>query len=129
MAVNTKIENNPDGGFSIVIEEDGSGDLNRIMGELCKKHREAREHGKDDRQTEAEICAEILQAISEDQKTSYEVNDLVSVVVDGKKVNGRVISIDRYSDGRYYDVEIDGVLLKGIAEKYIERYIEAQKKV
>ena len=70
MAVNTKIENNPDGGFSIVIEEDGSGDLNRIMGELCKKHREAREYGKDDRQTEAEICAEILQAISEDQETT-----------------------------------------------------------
>lgn len=66
MAVNTKIENNPDGGFSIVIEEDGSGDLNRIMGELCKKHREARERGEDDQQTEGEICAEILQAISQD---------------------------------------------------------------
>lgn len=42
MAVKAKLEINPDGGFSIVIEEDGSGDLNRIMGELCKKHREAR---------------------------------------------------------------------------------------
>ena len=69
MAVNTKIENNPDGGFSIVIEEDGSGNLNRIMGELCKKHREARERGEDDSQTGAEICAEILQAISEDEET------------------------------------------------------------
>lgn len=70
MAVNTKIENNPDGGFSIVIEEDGSGDLNRIMGELCKKHREARERGEDDSQAEAEICQEILQAISEDDTKS-----------------------------------------------------------
>ena len=69
MAVNTKIESNPDGGFSIVIEEDGSGDLNRIMGELCKKHREARERREDNTQTAAEICAEILQAISEDQET------------------------------------------------------------
>ena len=46
MAVNTKIENNPDGGFSITIEEDGSGYLNRIMGELCQKHREAKERGE-----------------------------------------------------------------------------------
>lgn len=70
MAVNTKIENNPEGGFSIVIEEDGSGDLNRIMGELCQKHKEARERGEDDSQTAAEICAEILQAISEDDNKS-----------------------------------------------------------
>lgn len=70
MAVNTKIENNPEGGFSIVIEEDGSGDLNRIMGELCQKHKEARERGEDDSQTEAEICQEILQAISEDDNKS-----------------------------------------------------------
>lgn len=73
MAVKTKIENNPDGSFSIVIEEGGSGDLNRIIGELCKKHREARERGEDDSQTEAEICAEILQAISEDEKASPDV--------------------------------------------------------
>lgn len=69
MAVKTKVKNNPDGGFSITIEEDGSGDLNRIMGDLCRKHREARERGEDDTQTEAEICAEILQAISEDEET------------------------------------------------------------
>ena len=73
MAVKTKLEKNPDGGFSIVIEEDGSGDLNRIMGELCQKHREAREGGEDDTQTEAEICAEILQAISEDQEAALNV--------------------------------------------------------
>lgn len=68
MAVKTKLEKNPDGGFSIVIEEDGSGDLNRIMGELCQKHKEARDRGEDDSQTEAEICAEILQAIREDKE-------------------------------------------------------------
>ena len=45
MAVKTKLEENPDRGFSIVIEEDGSGDLNRIMEKLCKKHSEAQERG------------------------------------------------------------------------------------
>ena len=69
MAVKTKLEQNPDGGFSIVIEEDGSGDLSRIMGELCQKHREARERGEEPNpQTPKEICQEILQAISEDQE-------------------------------------------------------------
>lgn len=73
MAVNTKIENNPDGGFSIVIEEDGSGDLNRIMGELCQKHREARERGEETKpQTTGEICQEILQAISEDEEAALD---------------------------------------------------------
>ena len=72
MAVKTKVKNNPDGGFSITIEEDGSGDLNRIMGELCRKHREARERGEDDRQTEGEIGAEILQAISEDEEAALD---------------------------------------------------------
>lgn len=70
MAVKAKLEINPNGGFSIVIEEDGSGDLNRIMNELCQKHREARERGEDDSQTEGEICAEILQSISEDNNKS-----------------------------------------------------------
>lgn len=69
MAVKAKFEKKPNGGFSIVIEEDGSGDLNRIMDNLCKKHREARERGEDDSQTGAEICAEILQAICEDEET------------------------------------------------------------
>ena len=70
MAVKTKLEKNSDGGFSIVIEEDGSGDLNRIMGELCKKHMEAKDKGEEQvHQTTKEICQEILQAISEDQGT------------------------------------------------------------
>lgn len=76
MAVKTKLEKNPDGGFSIVIEEDGSGDLDRIMGELCKKHREARERGEDDRQTEGEICAEILKAIREDEEAALDAADI-----------------------------------------------------
>ena len=43
MSVDKRIEMNPDGGFSIVFEDkDGSGDLDRIMGDLCKKHREAK---------------------------------------------------------------------------------------
>ena len=71
-----KLEKNPNGGFSFVIEEDGSGDLNRIMGELCKKHREARERGEDDRQTEGEICAEILKAISEDEEAALDAADI-----------------------------------------------------
>ena len=74
MAVKTKLEQNPDGGFSIVIEEDGSGDLNRIMGELCQKHREAREGGEERvPQTTKEICQEILQAISEDQEPLWQI--------------------------------------------------------
>lgn len=122
MAVKTKVEKNPEGGFSIIIEEDGSGDLNRIMGELCQKHKEAKGRGEElNSQTPKEICQEILQAISEDRETPYKVNDLVSVVVDGKKVNGKVVSIDRYPDGRFYDVEMAGALLKGISEKDIEK--------
>ena len=70
MAVKTKLEKNPDGGFSIVIEEDGSGDLNRIMGGLCQKHKEAKDKGEEQvTQTTKEICQEILQAISEDLET------------------------------------------------------------
>ena len=72
MAVKTFIEQEQNGRLSIVFKEDGSGDLNRIMGELCKKHREARERGEDDSQTETEICQEILQAISEDDEATLD---------------------------------------------------------
>lgn len=68
MAVKTFIEQEQNGRLSIVFKEDGSGDLNRIMGELCKKHREARERGEDDSQTETEIC----QAISEDDEAALD---------------------------------------------------------
>ena len=43
MAVDKRIEMNPDGSFSVVFEDkDGSGDLDRIMCDLCKNHREAK---------------------------------------------------------------------------------------
>ena len=64
MAVKAKIEKQPDGGFAVVFEEDGSGDPNRIMGDWSDKHKD----DKDNSQTTAEIFGEILQAIEEDQK-------------------------------------------------------------
>lgn len=64
MAVKAKIEKQPDGGFAVVFEEDGSGDLNRIMGDLCEKHKD----DKDSHQTAAEIFGEIIQAIEEDSQ-------------------------------------------------------------
>ena len=39
MGVKVKFEKRPEGGFAIVFEEDGSGDLNRVMGDLCEKHK------------------------------------------------------------------------------------------
>lgn len=43
MAVDKRIEMNPEGGFSVVFEyKDGSCVINRIMGDLCNKHREAK---------------------------------------------------------------------------------------
>lgn len=66
MAVNIKIEKQPDGGFAVVFEEDGSGDFNRIMGDLCGKHRIAKERGEEiEPQTTNAIFNEILQAIDE----------------------------------------------------------------
>ena len=62
MAVKAKIEKQPDGGFAVVFEEDGSGDLNRIMGGLCEKHK----NDKDNPQTTAEIFGEIVEAIEND---------------------------------------------------------------
>lgn len=44
MAIDKRIEKNKDGGFSIIFEDkDGSGDLNRIMGQLCEEHRKAKQ--------------------------------------------------------------------------------------
>ena len=61
MAVKTKLEKNPEGGFSIIIEEDGSGDLNRIMGELCQKHKEAKGRREElNPQTPKEILRHLL---------------------------------------------------------------------
>ena len=69
MAVKIKLEENPDGGVAIVLEEDGSGDFNRIMDDLCKKHKEA---GPVDQSPE-EIFTELLQAVSDDQKANLDI--------------------------------------------------------
>ena len=58
-----KFEKRPEGGFAITFEEDGSGDLNRVMGDLCEKHR-----GDSSRQSVSEIFTEIAEAVSDDQK-------------------------------------------------------------
>ena len=68
MAVKIKLEENPDGGVAIVLEEDGSGDLNRVMDGLCEKHKEM---GPVE-QSAGEIFTEILQAIKDDNKTKQE---------------------------------------------------------
>lgn len=73
MAVNSRIDNVSNEGFSLVIEDDGSGDLNRIMGELCKKHLESREIGEEkEPHSPEEIGREILQAISEEEETALD---------------------------------------------------------
>ena len=63
MGVKVKFEKRPEGGFAITFEEDGTGDLNKVMGDLCEKHR-----GDSSRQCPGEIFAEITQAVSDDQK-------------------------------------------------------------
>ena len=54
MGVRVKFDKRPDGGFAITFEEDGSGDLNRVMGDLCEKHK-----GDSSRQSPGEIFTEI----------------------------------------------------------------------
>ena len=63
MGVKVKFEKRPEGGFAITFEEDGSGDLNKVMGDLCEKHR-----GDSSRQSVSEIFTEIAEAVSDDQK-------------------------------------------------------------
>ena len=58
-----KFEKRPEGGFAITFEEDGSGDLNKVMGDLCEKHR-----GDSSHQSAGEIFTEIAQAVG--QKTN-----------------------------------------------------------
>ena len=60
MGVKVKFEKRPEGGFAIVFEEDGSGDLNRVMDDLCEKHR-----GDSSRQSPCEIFTEIAEAVGE----------------------------------------------------------------
>lgn len=40
MGIKAKIEKRPEGGFSISFEENGSGDLNKVIDDLCEKHRD-----------------------------------------------------------------------------------------
>lgn len=63
MGVKVKFEKRPEGGFAIVFEEDGSGDLNRVMDDLCEKHR-----GDSSRQSTGEIFTEIAQAVGDQKK-------------------------------------------------------------
>ena len=55
-----KFEKRPEGGFAITFEEDGSGDLNRVMGDLCEKHK-----GDSSRQSVGEIFTEIAEAVGD----------------------------------------------------------------
>ena len=63
MGVKVKFEKRPEGGFAITFEEDGSGDLNRVMGDLCEKHK-----GDSSRQSPGEIFTEIAQAVGDQKK-------------------------------------------------------------
>ena len=64
MGVKVKYEKRPEGVFAIVFEEDGSGDLNRVMDDLCEKHR-----GDSSRQSPGEIFTEIAQAVGQKKNT------------------------------------------------------------
>lgn len=63
MGVKVKFEKRPEGGFAITFEEDGSGDLNKVMGDLCEKHK-----GDSSRQSTDEIFTEIAQAVGDQKK-------------------------------------------------------------
>ena len=60
MGVKVKFEKRPEGGFAITFEEDGTGDLNKVMGDLCEKHR-----GDSSRQSVGEIFTEIAEAVGD----------------------------------------------------------------
>ena len=60
MGVKVKFEKRPEGGFAITFEEDGSGDLNKVMGDLCEKHK-----GDSSRQSADEIFTEIAEAVGD----------------------------------------------------------------
>ena len=67
MGVKVKFEKRSEGGFAIVFEEDGSGDLNRVMGDLCEKHK-----GDSSRQSAGEIFTEIAQAVGDQKKNTVD---------------------------------------------------------
>lgn len=63
MGIKAKIEKQQDGSFAISFEENGSGDLNKVIDDLCEKHRDDSLH-----QSPAEIFTEITQAVFEQGK-------------------------------------------------------------
>ena len=67
MGVKVKFDKRPDGGFAITFEEDGTGDLNKVMGDLCEKHR-----GDSSHQSAGEIFREIAQAVSDQKKNTVD---------------------------------------------------------
>ena len=67
MGVKVKFDKRPDGGFAIIFEEDGSGDLNKVMGDLCEKHK-----GDSSRQSAGEIFTEIAQAVGDQKKNTVD---------------------------------------------------------
>ena len=60
MGVKVKFEKRPEGGFAITFEENGSGDLNKVMGDLCEKHK-----GDSSHQSVGEIFTEIAEAVGD----------------------------------------------------------------
>ena len=60
MGVKVKYEKRPEGGFAIIFEEDGSGDLNKVMNNLCDKHK-----GDSSHQSPCEIFTEIAEAVGD----------------------------------------------------------------
>ena len=60
MGVKVKFDKRPDGGFAITFEEDGTGDLNKVMGDRGEKHR-----GDSSRQSPGEIFTEIAEAVGD----------------------------------------------------------------
>lgn len=69
MAVEVRLEKNPDGGISFVLEDkDGSADLDKIIGELCEKHKK---EGTMDQAPE-EAMQEILQALGTEKEAALD---------------------------------------------------------
>ena len=60
MGVKVKFEKRPEGGFAITFEDDGSGDLDRVMDDLCEKHLDDKSP-----QSSGEIFTEIAKAVGE----------------------------------------------------------------
>lgn len=74
MAVQFRVEKKKNGEISLVLDDaDGSGDLNRILGKLAKKHIE---EGTTN-QPGNEAFAEILNAVAKDEGVTLDVQNNV----------------------------------------------------